>query len=99
MERRIPLFAAVTFVGFFPVGAPDRAQDASADPAPMISVISTEASQPYPQVTCTSSDALAIADTLQLAADTRNQLSSLLTLSGPHSCHDAGRSPHRQNQS
>ena len=90
MKRRILLFAALTFVGFFlfPLGAPVCAQEAPATPAPDASrapdapVISTSACPAYPQVTCTSADALACADTLQLATDTRAQLASLLKL-GP----------------
>ena len=80
MKRRILPFAALTFVGFFPACAPagSAAPGSDAD-AP---VITTSASQDYPQVTCTSADALACADTLQLAADTREQLAPLLKL-GP----------------
>jgi hypothetical protein len=78
MIRRIFLFAALTSVGSLPICA----QDSPAPPAPIAPVISTSASQAYPLVTCTSADALACADTLQLAADTRDQLKSLLKL-GP----------------
>jgi hypothetical protein len=74
MKRRILLFAALTFVGFFPAGAPVCAQDAP--------VIPTSASPDYPQVTCTSADGVACADALQLAADTRDRLAPLLHL-GP----------------
>ena len=82
MKRRILLFATLTFAGFFAAGTPACAQDAPANPAPDAPVISTSACETYPQVTCTSSDALACADTLQLAADTRDQLASVLKL-GP----------------
>jgi hypothetical protein len=82
MILRILLFAALTFVGFFPSGAPVCAEEAPATPAPVAPAISTSTSPTYPQVTCTSSDALACADTLQLAADTRDQLAPLLKL-GP----------------
>ena len=44
------------------------------------SIISTATSQNYPQVTCTSSDALACADTLQLAEDAHEQLAPILLL-------------------
>jgi hypothetical protein len=80
MNRRILTFAALTFVGLSLCGAPTRAQDTS--PLPDAPVVSTSTSPAYPQVTCTSADALSCADALQLAADTRDQLSSLLQL-GP----------------
>jgi len=94
MKRRILLFAALTLVGSFPAGAPVCAQEAPATPAPDANPapdapvagpapdISTSASPAYPQVTCTSADALACTDTLQLASDTRDQLAPLLQL-GP----------------
>jgi hypothetical protein len=50
--------------------------------APEPSIISTSACPNHPEVTCTSSDALACADALQLASDTRDQLGPLLNL-GP----------------
>jgi hypothetical protein len=78
MSRRIVLFATLTFVGFLSA----RAQDAPVTPAPAAPVVSTSASQAYPEVTCTSADDPACADTLQLAADTRDQLTTLLKL-GP----------------
>lgn len=68
----------LTFAGSFPLCA----QDEPATPAPDTPVISTSASQDYPQVTCTTSDDLACTATLQLAADTRDQLAPLLKL-GP----------------
>lgn len=43
-------------------------------------VVSTSTCQEFPAVTCTSSDALACADTLQLAIETREQLAPLLKL-------------------
>jgi hypothetical protein len=78
VKRRIFLFAALTFVSLVPL----RAQEAADAPAPDIPVVSTSAAPDYPQVTCTSADALACADTVQLAADTRDQLATLLNL-GP----------------
>jgi hypothetical protein len=80
MKRRILLFATLTFAGLVPSSAPVCAQDTP--PAPVVPAISTSASDTYPQVTCTSADALAVADTLQLASDTRDQLTPLLKL-GP----------------
>jgi hypothetical protein len=44
--------------------------------------VSTVASEPYPQVTCTSTDPAICSDAIQLAEDTRQQLASLLNL-GP----------------
>jgi len=82
MTRRIPLFAGLTFVGLFSSLAPVCAQETLPAPAPEPPVVSTATSQDYPLVTCTSSDAMACTDTLQLASDTRNQLASLLQL-GP----------------
>ena len=79
MKRRMLFFAALTFVGSFPVCA-QEAPAASPTEAPPL--ISTSTCQDYPQVTCTTSDALACADILQLASDTRDQLASLLQL-GP----------------
>ncbi len=46
-------------------------------------MVSTSTSQTYSQVTCTSSDALACADALQMATDIRDQLSPILKL-GPN---------------
>ena len=88
MPRRILLFAALTSVCLLPTGAPGHAQEPppisppDATPAQDAPEISTTASQTYSQVTCTSADALACANTLQLASDTRDQLASLLHL-GP----------------
>src|ERR1700677_3412148 len=62
-----------------------QAQDASAQPdsfAPDVPIISTAEAPNYPQVTCTSADASASADLLQLASDTRDRLGPLLNL-GP----------------
>ena len=78
MNRRTLLFAALTFTSLLHV----RAQDAPTPPAPDTPAVATATSPDYPQVTCTSTDALANADTLQLATDTRDQLASLLQL-GP----------------
>jgi hypothetical protein len=84
MKRRIQLFAALMFAALSPVCAQDAPATPAPDanPAPDAPVISTLPSQSYPQVTCTSSDALAVANTLQLAADTRDRLAPLLKL-GP----------------
>jgi len=51
--------------------------DAGVDTPP---AITTSASQHYPEVTCTTSDTLACADTLQMAEDARLQLTPLLKL-------------------
>jgi len=80
MRRRALLFAALTVTGFFRSSAPVCAQEAPAGPAPDAPVVATSACQAYPQVTCTSSDALACADILQMAADTREQLAPVLEL-------------------
>jgi hypothetical protein len=84
MKRRILLFATLAFVGLVPTTAPVCAQDTPPAPdasrAPDAPIISTSASDAYPLVTCTSADALAVADTLQLASDTRDQLMPLLKL-------------------
>jgi len=82
MKRRNLLFAALTLAGFLPAGAPARAQEPPATPGPDAEVISTSACPAYPEVTCTSADALACANIAQLAVDTREQLASLLNL-GP----------------
>jgi hypothetical protein len=66
------------FAGFLPLCA----QEAPATPVPDAPIISTSAAQDYPQVTCTTSDAPACADILQMASDTRDQLAPLLKL-GP----------------
>lgn len=76
MNRRTLTFAALTLAGLSPAGA----QDAS--PVPDAPIISTSTCSNYPEVTCTSADALACADALQLASDTRDQLATLLQL-GP----------------
>jgi hypothetical protein len=80
MNRRTLLFAALTLVGSFSTGGTVRAQDDTVAPAPPM--VATTACAAYSQVTCTTADALASTDALQLAADTRDQLSSLLQL-GP----------------
>ncbi len=77
--RRICSFAVLTLVGLLPGGTPIRAQEIPL-PTPVAPAISTTASSDYPAVTCTSSDALARADTLQLAGETRDQLTGLLKL-------------------
>lgn len=82
MKRRILPFAALTFAGFLPASRTVCAQEAPTTPAPDAPAIATSACEAYPQVTCTSADALACADTVQLAADTRDQLTPLLNL-GP----------------
>jgi hypothetical protein len=86
MKRRILLFATLTFAGLVSPGAPLCAQDTPevsgtlTPPAPP--AVSTSTSPNYPAVSCTSTDALACTDTLQLASDTRDALGPLLNL-GP----------------
>ncbi len=76
MFRRILLMTTLALTG-----APLAPAQETPPPLPTPSV--TTASCPdYPQVTCTSTDALASTDALQLAADTRDGLGSLLKL-GP----------------
>jgi hypothetical protein len=82
MTRRILFFATLTLVEFCLALPAVWAQETPPAPPPEAPVISTATSSDFPQVTCTSSDALACADTLQLAADTHDQLASLLKL-GP----------------
>jgi hypothetical protein len=83
MNRRILPFAAMAFAGLFFAAAPVCAQDAPDTPIlPTPPAVATSTSQDYPQVSCTSADALAVVDTLQLATDTRDQLAPLLKL-GP----------------
>jgi hypothetical protein len=82
MVRRIPLLAALILAAFSPAGTPIHAQDAPSAPTPDAPMVSTSTSEDFPQVTCTSADALAVADTLQLASDTRDRLAPLLQL-GP----------------
>jgi hypothetical protein len=79
MKRRIITFAALTFLSLAPI-LPVCADDAPAVVTPAL--IPTSTSQDFPEVSCTTSDALACADTLQLASDTRDQLAALLKL-GP----------------
>jgi hypothetical protein len=79
MKRRIFSFAALMLISLLPGVAPAFAQETPLPPPPP-PVISTTASSDYPAVTCTSSDALACADTLQLAEETRDQLTGLLKL-------------------
>jgi hypothetical protein len=88
MIRRFLSCAALTLASLCCASAMSRGQDAAPavapdvtpPPAPEPSVISTATSQDFSQVTCTSSDALACADALQLAAETHDQLSTLLKL-------------------
>ena len=75
----LPRFLALAVLGLAGT-MPLRAQDAP--PAPDAPAISTTTSQLYPQVSCTSANALAATETLQLAAETRDQLRPLLEL-GP----------------
>jgi hypothetical protein len=56
--------------------APLRAEEPAPDSLPP----TISASNTYPQVTCTTSDAAACADALQLAADTRDAVSGVLQL-------------------
>jgi len=80
MSRRILTFATLILVGLSPTDLPAGAQEAP--PLPDAPVISTATCSAYSQVSCTSADALACADALQLAIDTRDQLATLLQL-GP----------------
>jgi hypothetical protein len=80
MKRRNLLLAAAILVVSFSTRTPARAQEESTPPAPVVPAISTSTSTNYPQVSCTSADALAVANTLQLAADTRDQLADVLDL-------------------
>jgi hypothetical protein len=81
MGRRILLFAALMLIPAC-AGFPFLwAQDTPAA-APEVPIISTTAAPDYPQVTCTSSDAMACAEAVQMATDTREQLAPLLKL-GP----------------
>jgi hypothetical protein len=82
MNRRILSLAALTFAGLFLSAAPGIAQEDTAPPEPVAPAIATATSQDFPQVTVTSSDALASEDALQLAAETHDQLATLLRL-GP----------------
>jgi hypothetical protein len=80
MNRRVFAPALALAVILLPV-ATLRAQDAPpAPPAPEAPAISTSTSQDFPQVSCTSSNALLCSDTLQLASDTHDQLAALLKL-------------------
>lgn len=72
-----PLLAPL--LGLLAAAGTAWADDAVSPPA----VISTATSNDYSEVTCTCSDDLAAAETLQLAADTRDQMAPLLLLK-PH---------------
>jgi len=82
MTRRIVHFAALTVVSLVSATALARAQETPDAPVPTPPAVSTATSEDFSQVSCTSTDALACSDTLQLASDTRDQLASLLNL-GP----------------
>jgi hypothetical protein len=73
VKRRVLIFA---LTGLLVSGLATRADDEAVLPPS----ISTSACDSYPEVTCTSSDALACADALQLAADAREQLTPILRL-------------------
>lgn len=73
MKARLLLVTTLMLIGAGRIHAQDMA-------VPMPAVISTSTCSAYSQVTCTSGDALACADTLQLATDTRDQLGALLQL-------------------
>jgi hypothetical protein len=72
MSARWLLSAAVALAGL----APLRAQES----APASPPIPTSASNVYSEVTCTTSDAVACEETLQLAPDTRDALTTVLNL-------------------
>jgi hypothetical protein len=59
---------------------PLRLAEAQDTPAATTPLTTTTASQAYPQVTCTTSNALACDEILQIASDTRDQLAPLLQL-------------------
>ncbi len=83
MNRRLLSFALAGLVTSGQIGfAADGATGTTA-PLDMPSLITTSASQHNPEITCTTSDTLACADTLQMADDARLQLAPLLKL-GPH---------------
>jgi hypothetical protein len=75
MNARLLLLTGLALVGL----APMRAEE----PAPSTTPPSTSTSNVYSQITCTTNDAAACADALQLAADTRDGLAPLLSL-GPN---------------
>ena len=80
MNARLVLIAALTLTGVCAPFARAQDQDATPAPDPEAPVVATSASSDYPQVSVSSSNALAVADTLQLASDTRDQLTSVLKL-------------------
>jgi hypothetical protein len=73
MNARPLLVLALALAGLGPI----RADDSAPTPVP------TSTSNDYAEVTCTTNDAAACADTLQLASDTRDGLAPLLKL-GPN---------------
>ena len=76
MFRRILLMTTLALTGVSPAPAQET-------PPPLpVPTVTTASCPSYPQVTCTSTDALASTDALQLAADARDGLGSLLKL-GP----------------
>jgi hypothetical protein len=77
MNRRLLLLATMACTGLMSAGSLAIAQENSAVPKPTIGTLTSSA---YPQVSCTTSDALASADTVQFAADTRDRLGPLLQL-------------------
>ena len=81
--KKLHLFAltALFASGLICLQAEDAAVSGSTDAtAPLVT---TSASHHFSEVTCTTSDTLACADTLQMAEDARMQLTPLLKL-GPH---------------
>jgi hypothetical protein len=74
MSVRWLLVAALAFAGLAPICAQE--------PTPAPPPVPTSASDAFSEVTCTTSDAAACADALQLAADTRDALAGVLKL-GP----------------
>jgi hypothetical protein len=74
MNARLLLLTGLAMAGL----AASRAEEPAA--APGDTPIPTSTSDAYPQVTCTTNDAAACADALQLATDTREALSPLLKL-------------------
>jgi hypothetical protein len=78
MKRRISSFAILALALSGSIFL--KGQDTPTPLGSPATTISTIASQDYPQVTCTTSDTAACAETLQMATDTREQLAALLKL-------------------
>jgi hypothetical protein len=77
MNRRFLLVATFSCAGLASASGPVAAEDTDLSSK---SAVATLTSPAYPQVSCTTSDPLACADAVQLASDTREQLSPLIQL-------------------